>query len=94
MVALTVLLVAVGLLASGVAVTSSMRQDLISRADEGLENSVRTWAEPRGLLGDGPGPHEGGLAPADGRLGDAADAGGLGEAVPGLGLVGEQAHGT
>ncbi|MDF6101990.1 sensor histidine kinase [Gordonia hongkongensis] len=56
LVALTVLLVAIGLLASGVAVTSSMRQDLISRADEGLENSVRTWAEPRGLLGDGPGP--------------------------------------
>lgn len=56
LVALTVLLVVIGLLASGVAVTSSMRQDLISRADEGLENSVRTWAEPRGLLGDGPGP--------------------------------------
>lgn len=54
--ALTVLLVAIGLLASGVAVTSSMRQDLISRADDGLENAVRTWAEPRGFLGDGPGP--------------------------------------
>nr|WP_238423348.1 HAMP domain-containing sensor histidine kinase [Gordonia sp. 'Campus'] len=56
LVALTVLLVAVGLLASGLAVTSSMRQDLISRTDDGLENAVRTWAEPRGLVGDGPGP--------------------------------------
>ncbi len=56
LVALTVLLAVVGLLASGVAVTSSMRQDLISRADAGLENAVRTWAEPRGFLGDGPGP--------------------------------------
>ncbi|PKZ63789.1 two-component sensor histidine kinase [Gordonia terrae] len=56
LVALTVLLVVLGLLASGVAVTSSMRQDLIARADDGLENAVRTWAEPRGFLGDGPGP--------------------------------------
>ena len=56
LVALTVLLVAVGLLASGIAVTSSMRQDLIARADEGLTNAIRTWAEPRGFLGDGPGP--------------------------------------
>ncbi|MCG7634560.1 HAMP domain-containing histidine kinase [Gordonia McavH-238-E] len=56
LVALTLLLVVLGLLASGVAVTSSMRQDLIARADDGLENAVRTWAEPRGFLGDGPGP--------------------------------------
>ncbi|GAC52797.1 sensor histidine kinase [Gordonia amicalis] len=47
LVALTLALVVVGLLASGVAVTSSMRQDLISRADEGLVNATRTWAEPR-----------------------------------------------
>ncbi|MEO9326644.1 sensor histidine kinase [Gordonia aurantiaca] len=50
LVALTVALVVVGLLASGVAVTSSMRQDLISRADDGLINATRTWAEPRGPL--------------------------------------------
>ncbi|WP_439031585.1 sensor histidine kinase [Gordonia terrae] len=56
LVALTVLLVVVGLLASGVAVTSSMRQDLISRTDEGLENAVNSWAQPRGFVGDGPGP--------------------------------------
>lgn len=47
LVALTLALVVVGLLASGVAVTSSMRQDLISRADEGLVNATRTWADPR-----------------------------------------------
>ncbi|WP_232715977.1 sensor histidine kinase [Gordonia metallireducens] len=47
LVALTLALVVVGLLASGVAVTSSMRQDLISRADDGLVNATRTWADPR-----------------------------------------------
>ncbi|WP_168698288.1 sensor histidine kinase [Gordonia paraffinivorans] len=57
LVALTVALVVVGLLASGVAVTSSMRQDLISRADEGLVNASRTWADPRGRMTEPrPGP--------------------------------------
>ncbi|MHC3001792.1 sensor histidine kinase [Gordonia sp. GN26] len=57
LVALTLALVVVGLLASGVAVTSSMRQDLISRADDGLVNATRTWAEPRSPINDPrPGP--------------------------------------
>ncbi|WP_317451363.1 sensor histidine kinase [Gordonia jinghuaiqii] len=57
LVLLTVLLVVLGLLASGVAVTSSMRQDLISRTDQGLVDAARTWAEPRGLADESrPGP--------------------------------------
>ncbi|OLT50146.1 two-component sensor histidine kinase [Gordonia sp. CNJ-863] len=57
LVALTLALVVVGLLASGVAVTSSMRQDLISRTDEGLVNATRTWADPRSPANDPrPGP--------------------------------------
>ncbi len=57
LVAVTLALVVVGLLASGVAVTSSMRQDLISRTDDGLVNATRTWADPRSPSNDPrPGP--------------------------------------
>ncbi|MGV9709177.1 HAMP domain-containing sensor histidine kinase [Gordonia sp. NPDC003424] len=47
LVALTLVLVVLGLLASGLAVTSAMKQDLISRVDANLINAVQTWAKPR-----------------------------------------------
>ena len=42
----TLVLVIVGLGASGVAVTSAMRADLISRVDDGLVEAVDGWAQP------------------------------------------------
>lgn len=56
LVALTLILVALGLLASGIAVTSAMKQDLTERIDTGLMNAVETWARPnvpRDMSGDG-----------------------------------------
>lgn len=47
LVGLTLVLVVLGLLASGLAVTSAMKQDLLSRTDDGLTNAVQTWARPR-----------------------------------------------
>ncbi|WP_197718359.1 sensor histidine kinase [Gordonia insulae] len=47
LVGLTLVLVVLGLLASGLAVTSAMKQDLLSRTDEGLTNALQTWARPR-----------------------------------------------
>ncbi|NDK89239.1 HAMP domain-containing histidine kinase [Gordonia desulfuricans] len=47
LVALTLVLVAVGLLVSGIAVTSAMRQNLTDRTDQGLVSAVDTWAKPR-----------------------------------------------
>ncbi|AFA75232.1 putative two-component system sensor kinase PhoR [Gordonia polyisoprenivorans VH2] len=47
LVALTMVLVAFGLLVSGIAVTSAMRSDLLSRTDQGLVSAVGTWAKPR-----------------------------------------------
>lgn len=47
LVALTLVLVAVGLLVSGIAVTSAMRSDLMSRTDQGLNSAIATWAKPR-----------------------------------------------
>lgn len=47
LVGVILVLVVLGLLASGLAVTSAMKQDLISRTDEGLVNAVDTWARPR-----------------------------------------------
>ncbi|GAC70588.1 sensor histidine kinase [Gordonia soli] len=55
LVGLTLVLVALGLLASGVAVTSAMKQDLVSRTDHGLTNAVETWARPR-IPGTSPNP--------------------------------------
>lgn len=57
LVVLTVILVLVGLGASGVAVTSAMRTDLVSRVDEGLNDAVNGWAQPHGPRNDDdPGP--------------------------------------
>nr|WP_202399050.1 HAMP domain-containing sensor histidine kinase [Gordonia mangrovi] len=56
LVGLTLVLVVLGLFASGVAVTSAMRQDLLSRTDEGLVSSVETWAKPHDPVTANPGP--------------------------------------
>ena len=61
LVVLTLALVTVGLIASGIAVTSAMRSDLINRVDAGLVEATATWARPgRGPMdgdpGRGPGP--------------------------------------
>jgi two-component system, OmpR family, sensor kinase len=51
LVAATLLLVACGLTASGIAVTSILRHSLIKRADQTLEEASRGWAQaPRGTL--------------------------------------------
>lgn len=51
LVAVTLLLVACGLTASGIAVTSILRQHLIARADRNLEEASRGWAQaPKGAL--------------------------------------------
>ena len=51
LVAATLLLVACGLTASGIAVTSILRQHLIARADQTLEEASRGWAQaPKGAL--------------------------------------------
>ncbi len=51
LVAATLLLVACGLAASGIAVTSILRQHLIARADTTLEEASRGWAQaPKGAL--------------------------------------------
>jgi two-component system OmpR family sensor kinase len=51
LVAVTLLLVACGLTASGIAVTSILRQHLIQRADQTLEEASRGWAQaPKGAL--------------------------------------------
>lgn len=47
LVALTLVLVVLGLAASGIAVTSAMERDLISRTDTGLRAAIETWAKPR-----------------------------------------------
>lgn len=47
LVGLTLILVTLGLLASGIAVTSAMKQDLVDRTDAGLVNAINTWAKPR-----------------------------------------------
>ncbi|EGD54366.1 ATP-binding region ATPase domain-containing protein [Gordonia neofelifaecis NRRL B-59395] len=49
---LTALLVALGLVFSGLAVTSAMRGNLISRTDEGLQDAVNGWARPRDMSDD------------------------------------------
>ena len=57
LVLLTVILVLVGLGASGIAVTSAMRSDLTSRADGELIDAVNGWAQPHGPReDDSPGP--------------------------------------
>lgn len=51
LVAATLLLVACGLTASGIAVTSILRQHLIQRADQTLEEASNGWAQdPKGAL--------------------------------------------
>lgn len=53
----TVILVLAGLGASGIAVTSAMRSDLISRVDDGLTDAIHGWAKPRNPRSDDtPGP--------------------------------------
>ncbi|MGB6245060.1 MAG: two-component sensor histidine kinase, partial [Gordonia sp. (in: high G+C Gram-positive bacteria)] len=49
LVVLTAVLVALGLVVSGLAVTSAMRGNLISRTDSGLQDAVNGWARPGGL---------------------------------------------
>nr|WP_193392966.1 HAMP domain-containing sensor histidine kinase [Gordonia phthalatica] len=49
LVVLTAVLVALGLVASGFAVTSAMRGDLMSRTDAGLQDAINGWARPRDL---------------------------------------------
>ncbi|BDB62274.1 sensor histidine kinase [Rhodococcus sp. RDE2] len=46
LVAALVLLAGIGLLASGVAVTSALQNSLLSRVDRDLEEAARTWARP------------------------------------------------
>ncbi|MBT0566906.1 cell wall metabolism sensor histidine kinase WalK [Williamsia sp. CHRR-6] len=46
LVALMLVLVAVGLLVSGVAVTSAMEKQLLNRTDNGLRNAAQGWARP------------------------------------------------
>ncbi|MFT4042109.1 MAG: HAMP domain-containing sensor histidine kinase [Gordonia sp. (in: high G+C Gram-positive bacteria)] len=55
LVALILVLLVVGLVVSGFAVTSAMRSDLISRTDTGLLSAVDSWAKPR-RVNDTPGP--------------------------------------
>ena len=60
LVALMLILMVLGLFASGVAVTSAMKQDLIDRTDSGLQNAIDTWAKPRDRVTDArPGPPPG-----------------------------------
>ena len=60
LVVLTLVLVALGLLGSGVAVTSAMRSDLIGRVDKGLVEATGTWARPPSAdIGRQPGPPPG-----------------------------------
>lgn len=59
LVALTVLLMAVGLLVSGIAVTSAMKSDLMSRTDAGLVTAVDSWAKPKMRISESPGPPPG-----------------------------------
>ena len=47
LVGVILVLVTLGLLASGLAVASAMKQDLMSRTDDGLISAVDTWARPR-----------------------------------------------
>ncbi|MEP9395425.1 HAMP domain-containing sensor histidine kinase [Gordonia sp. VNQ95] len=57
LVGLTLILVAVGLLVSGIAVTSAMRSDLMSRTDQGLVSATEGWAKPRNPeMGSSQGP--------------------------------------
>lgn len=55
LVRLTVVLLLAGLVVSGVAVTSALRADLVSRVDADLAGAVDTWARPP-APGDGPLP--------------------------------------
>lgn len=67
LVAMLIVIAAVGLTVSGVAVTSAMRGNLVNRVDEGLRDAVRTWARPVPHLGEPssptgpPGAHNPGL---------------------------------
>ncbi|MET0196499.1 MAG: HAMP domain-containing sensor histidine kinase [Rhodococcus fascians] len=63
LVAALLLLVATGLLASGVAVTSALQQSLVERVDKSLFDASRVWAEPRNP--DMPPPSESRRPPAD-----------------------------
>jgi len=56
LVVLTLVLVALGLLASGLAVTSAMRTNLTDRIDTSLVEGTNTWARPRGDVDQGPRP--------------------------------------
>ncbi|MFT4088227.1 MAG: HAMP domain-containing sensor histidine kinase [Gordonia sp. (in: high G+C Gram-positive bacteria)] len=47
LVVLTLTLVVIGLMVSGIAVTSAMRSDLINRVDSGLSDAVNGWAMPK-----------------------------------------------
>ncbi|WP_020105143.1 cell wall metabolism sensor histidine kinase WalK [Nocardia sp. 348MFTsu5.1] len=49
LVALTLVLVTLGLLVSGIAVTTAMRNDLMSRTDKSLREAAAGWARPRAL---------------------------------------------
>ena len=49
LVALTLVLVTMGLLVSGVAVTSAMRDNLMDRTDNSLREAAAGWARPRAL---------------------------------------------
>lgn len=60
LVAALLLLVATGLLASGVAVTSALEQSLVDRVDKSLFDASRGWAEPRN---DAPPPPNGSRRP-------------------------------
>lgn len=65
LVAALLLLVAAGLLASGIAVTSTLETSLVRRVDQSLLEASRTWAEPRGLDGPPPPSSSKGRPPSD-----------------------------
>lgn len=65
LVAALLLLVAAGLLASGLAVTSTLETSLVRRVDQSLVEASRTWAEPRGLDGPPPPSSSKGRPPSD-----------------------------
>lgn len=63
LVAALVLLAALGLLASGVAVTSALQTSLLARVDRDLHDAAQGWVKPLGARPDGPVPAPGGSRP-------------------------------
>lgn len=60
LVALTLVLVILGLLVSGIAVTSAMKNNLMDRTDKSLREASQSWARPREVPPDFAGPQDAG----------------------------------